>query len=98
VISGVVGIRKFAYDIWRVREFRLTHGIQRLTRSCEPSATTFSKVKDFFECEPRGKVATKEGREFEMYFAVGPVPSLNTPEAFSARYEKYFQKKTVRCP
>jgi class 3 adenylate cyclase len=99
VISGVVGIRKFAYDIWG----ESVNFASRMESSGSPgrvnlSATTYSKVKDFFECEARGKVATKEGREFEMYFAVGPVASLNTPEAFSARYEKYFQRKLAKTP
>jgi class 3 adenylate cyclase len=94
VISGVVGIRKFAFDIWG----ESVNFASRMESSGSPnrvnlSAATYSKVKDFFECESRGKVATKEGREFEMYFAVGPVPSLSSPEAFSARYEKYFQRK-----
>jgi class 3 adenylate cyclase len=94
VISGVVGIRKFAYDIWG----ESVNFASRMESSGSPnrvnlSAATYSKVKDFFECEPRGKVATKEGREFEMYFAVGPVPALNTAEAFAARYAKYFQRE-----
>jgi len=94
VISGVVGIRKFAFDIWGESvNFASRMESSGLPNRVNLSASTYSKVKDFFECEARGKVATKEGREFEMYFAVGPVPSLNSSEAFSARYEKYFQRK-----
>ena len=40
------------------------------------SERTYSRVKDFFACEHRGKVLTKEKRELDMYFANGILPSL----------------------
>jgi adenylate cyclase len=60
----------------------------------------FSRVKDFFLCEWRSKVLTKEKREMDMYFANGVLPSLLNgsqavpPAAFLRRYNVYFQK----CP
>jgi len=50
------------------------------------SERTYVRVKDFFSCEHRGKVKTKEGREMDMYFVNGVVPklvqdNLNVPAA-----------------
>lgn len=90
VISGVVGIRKFAFDIWG----ESVNFASRIESSGHPnrinlSASTYARVKDFFECEHRGRVLTKEGREFDMYFALRPLDSL-TPKTFASRYESYF--------
>ena len=62
VISGVVGIRKFAFDVWG----ESVNFASRMESSGTPdriniSASTYMKVKDFFWCESRGKVLTKRG-------------------------------------
>lgn len=96
VISGVVGIRKFAYDIWG----ESVNYASRMESSGYPnrinlSSSTYMKVKDFFACESRGKVPTKEGRDYEMYFATGILPSLmgsETPVSFASRYRSYFHR------
>ena len=92
VVSGVVGIRKFAYDIWG----ESVNFASRIESSGSPnrinlSESTYRRVKDFFTCESRGKVATKDGREYEMYFATGIIPSLRAADAFAARYRTYFR-------
>ena len=104
VISGVVGIRKFAYDIWG----ESVNFASRMESAGRPnrinlSASTYARVKDFFACEHRGKVATKEGREYDMYFAVSLADSLraskDAEQAFRERYQSYFQRKpTVALP
>ncbi len=105
VISGVVGIRKFAFDVWG----ESVNFASRMESSGSPdriniSAITYSKVKDFFWCESRGKVLTKEGRAYDMYFAQGLQPSLyrseqGTPEdLFRKRYRKYFHRELDAFP
>lgn len=73
VIAGVVGKKRFAYDIWGAS----VNLASRMESHGEPdkiniSASTYEKVKDFFDAEPRGKVAikNKEGLEqyIDMYF------------------------------
>jgi class 3 adenylate cyclase len=98
VISGIVGIRKLAFDIWG----ESVNFASRMESSGCPneinlSAATFSRVKDFFVCEHRGRIATKEKREYDLYFAKGVQPSLmhdalpgQVPEAFQRRYFIYF--------
>jgi adenylate cyclase len=67
------------------------------------SERTHSRVKDFFQCAPRGLVATKEKRAVEMYFVDAILPELLEgggvpPAAFQRRYQVYFQKTVPAFP
>lgn len=78
LIAGVVGKRKFAYDIWG----DTVNTASRMESSGVPgeiniSSTTYNLVKEFFECEYRGKVAAKNKGEIDMYFVRRILPSLS---------------------
>ncbi|HXJ41560.1 MAG TPA: adenylate/guanylate cyclase domain-containing protein, partial [Bryobacteraceae bacterium] len=109
VIAGVVGIRKFAFDVWG----ETVNFASRMESSGVPghiniSGQTYSRVKDFFQCESRGKVLTKEKKEYDMYFVSGISPRLLEGEALPAaqmaprnfvrRYGIYFQKEPPAFP
>ncbi len=106
VIAGVVGIRKFAFDIWG----ETVNYASRMESSGGPgrinvSERTYSRIKDFFQCEPRGKIATKDKREVDMFFVNGILPKLlegadgkGPPPAFVRRYRVYFQKDPPAYP
>ncbi len=105
VIAGVVGIQKFAFDIWGDTvnySSRMESSGQR--NRINLSASTYSRVKDFFHCEKRGKIPIKEGREVEMYFAEQVLPKLLggsselPPPGFVRRYRIYFQKDPPAFP
>ena len=74
VIGGIVGIKKFAFDIWG----ETVNTAARMEQSSEVgkvniSESTFQLVKDDFRCEHRGKVVVKHIGEIDMYFVEGRI-------------------------
>ncbi len=71
VVAGVVGFKKFAYDIWG----DTVNIAARMEQQCEPgqvniSETTFGLVKYHFNCQSRGKIPVKNKEEMEMYYVM----------------------------
>lgn len=69
VVAGVVGKRKFAYDIWG----DAVNTASRMESSgvvgaINISGDTYHLIKDFFDCEYRGKVDAKNKGQIDMYF------------------------------
>ena len=93
-ITGVVGSKKFAFDIWG-NSVNLASRMESSGRAnaVNISANTYELVRDFIDCEPRGLIKTKEGRYLEMYFARRIRPELmNGDKAFQTLYESRFDK------
>ena len=69
VVAGVVGVNKFAYDIWG----DTVNIAARMEANCEEgkvniSESTFSKIRYKFDCKSRGKIAAKNKGMIEMYY------------------------------
>jgi PAS domain S-box-containing protein len=69
VIAGVVGRKKFAYDIWG----DAVNKAARMEQSGEVgrvnvSGDTYDFIKDYFDCTYRGKIEVKNSEELDMYF------------------------------
>ena len=69
VVAGIVGTKKFAYDIWG----DTVNTASRMESSgavgkVNISGTTYELVKDKFNCIHRGKIAAKNKGDIDMYF------------------------------
>lgn len=67
-VVGVIGKKRFAYDIWG----DAVNMASRMEQHAEESSiniseVTYQRVKDFFECSHRGKIEVKNMGEVSMY-------------------------------
>ncbi len=90
LVAGVIGRQKFAYDVWG----DTVNTASRMESSgvaerINISGATYALVKDFFDCEFRGKIAAKNKGEVEMYFVNGIRQELAVDDAGRLPNERF---------
>ncbi len=78
VVAGIVGVKKFQYDIWG----DTVNIAARMEQNSEAgkiniSGNTYKLVKEKFHCVYRGKIEAKNKGEVEMYFVTNPQQSIS---------------------
>ncbi len=69
VVAGIVGVKKYAYDIWG----DTVNTAARMEQKSEAgkiniSGATYALIKNDFSCIHRGKISAKNKGEIDMYF------------------------------
>ncbi len=69
VVAGVVGVKKFAYDIWG----DTVNIAARVQEACEPNhinitEATYNEIRYSFKCQYRGKLPAKNKGDIDMYY------------------------------
>ena len=69
VVAGIVGVKKFAYDIWG----DTVNTAARMEQSCESgkiniSQTTYELVRSTIPCTYRGEIHAKGKGHLKMYY------------------------------
>jgi len=69
VVAGIVGVKKYSYDIWG-DTVNLAARIEQNSDAgkINISGSTYELVKDKFTCVHRGKIEAKNKGEIDMYF------------------------------
>jgi adenylate cyclase len=72
VVAGVIGRKKFIYDLWgdtvNTASRMESHGVGGQIQITE---RTYGLVKDDFICEPRGRVKVKGKGEMDVWYLIG---------------------------
>ena len=78
VVAGVVGKKKYAYDIWG----STVNIASRMESNGEPgqvniSSSVYELIKDKYNCRYRGKIYAKNVGEIDMYFLDGEINGIS---------------------
>jgi guanylate cyclase len=76
VVAGVIGRKKFSYDLWDAVNTASRMESQGLGGTIQITRATYELVKDEFVCEARGTVHVKGKGEMEIWHVTGAKPIM----------------------
>lgn len=78
VVAGVIGSKRFAYDIWG-DSVNIASRIEAASAvgKVNISGVTYELIKEFFSCEYRGEIKAKNKGKIDMYYVHGIKPELS---------------------
>jgi adenylate cyclase len=78
IVAGVVGRKKFAYDIWG-NAVNIANRLESNGKEgcVNISDSTYQLIKDRFECTYRGKILAKNLGQVDMYFVVREIETVD---------------------
>lgn len=93
VVAGVIGSKKFAYDIWG----DAVNTASRLETASEAgkiniSGVTYEYIKEYFNCTYRGKIPAKNKGEIDMYYVEGLKKKYCEESNNSSPNKKFMEK------
>ena len=82
VVAGVIGRKRFLYDLWgdavNIASRMESHGTPG---RIQISRSTYELIAEEFECEPRGSVSVKGKGEMDTWYLVGRKPPATAEAA-----------------
>lgn len=93
VVAGVIGTKKFAYDIWG----DAVNTAARLETASDAgmvnvSGVTYEYIKEYFNCTYRGKIPAKNKGEIDMYFVDGLKKKYSEGDDYTSPNEYFMEK------
>ena len=93
VVAGVVGTKRFTYDVWGTA----VNTAARLEQACDGgriniSASTLHHIGDLFEIEPRGQIEAKNLGAIDMHFLNRIKPEYSDDEDGCIPNEDFWNK------
>ncbi|MDX1959656.1 MAG: adenylate/guanylate cyclase domain-containing protein [Leptospiraceae bacterium] len=93
LVAGVIGEKKFAYDIWG----DTVNTASRMESSGTPgkvniSSQTYHIINPYFDCTHRGKIQAKNKGEIDMYYVDGIKPEFSREQDGRTPNEAFLQE------
>lgn len=97
LVAGVIGKRKFAYDVWGDTVNTASRCESAGSRGeINISRAVYEAVREFFECEARGLVEIKNRGALEMYYIRGVRRELSVDDAGRTPDERFMELRRAK--
>jgi adenylate cyclase len=89
VVAGVIGTRKFIYDLWGdTVNVASRMESQGLADHIQTTAAVYDKLKDHYHFQPRGPVSIKGKGSMDLYLLIDRLPPPTSPQTEPSAFPK----------